>query len=868
MSGFDKNKIFFGLVHYILSEQKNVDWILKTSLIDITGISSVLEEKPYNRESLLNDVIDYVTEMKPYHVQFSRYFEHYETAIETIRIPKNDIFKTIINQRFDAIQTTPDIQKMIYSREYKKDNQLPSGAEYNTEGLEILEIEESKLYTRYKDENNDWYWEEFTGILLDGIYYETKNNSYFLIKDNKISDEEFNKEEFITSHMANRLFYLGLHNYDEIKKELDANFKGIEVNGDKFYLGEFGYDVADYDTTDYDAPTIVYDYCFLEEKDEIHNDIGTTENYKKVYVDTGSHYFSLPNFSHNLTPIVYKQKFDSINSTYSTPIVIHPDIDTTTNNNMNYLEVYDGLHKKDKITVAFYNTSNALEEAYVIVGYPFVESNSEILKKKIVYLESSSIFQLETPIGGIDTNKLAIQIKSKGKTKPFNEFKQDGSYITIDRDRLNPEDHIIITSFDYKYLYDKIYTWEDLYGRSNNTTRLAGGNFLRALNESDRPRELTVSHPQTNLVVYFEKDKKIDVFYNDYKNDLYNITYDKSQILSITDIEYTYYDDYKSIKSISLSDVGLLKDAPGKILINSEIIEYNKVDRSTNTISSLRRGVSGSILRVNQVSDNLYNGDSIDVGTNVYPYDDEFVNHVDKNGMYVSYTIKDPNILEYSCPFGVKEDSEVEVKLLKKINLLKDITYYSEEIVIDSCNIVDNSIQDKVKYESTQKKYNGNFYLKINDITLPFSYIYKVKNKKNEYCIGGFELPKEFEIYGSNPIYTRKSTFIHPLYPEDFTDYKLSFVSREIDFNTECVDNEIFIKSGGNNIYRIVGNIIYDEYDNNQVEIGTYLDNTLYRLDGTIIGKIIDNVYYDIEPIIILNNRLNIGEHLHIKVCN
>ena len=60
MSAFDKNKIFFALVHYILSEQHNVDWILKTSLIDFTGISSLLEERPYKTDSILDDVVDMI----------------------------------------------------------------------------------------------------------------------------------------------------------------------------------------------------------------------------------------------------------------------------------------------------------------------------------------------------------------------------------------------------------------------------------------------------------------------------------------------------------------------------------------------------------------------------------------------------------------------------------------------------------------------------------------------------------------------------------------------------------------------------------------------------------------------------------------
>ena len=40
MSILDKNKIFFGLIHYVFSEQDNVDWAFKTSLVNFTGINA------------------------------------------------------------------------------------------------------------------------------------------------------------------------------------------------------------------------------------------------------------------------------------------------------------------------------------------------------------------------------------------------------------------------------------------------------------------------------------------------------------------------------------------------------------------------------------------------------------------------------------------------------------------------------------------------------------------------------------------------------------------------------------------------------------------------------------------------------------
>ena len=145
----DKNRIFFALIHYILVEQKNVDWILKTSLIDFTGISSLLEERPYKTDSILDDVVDMITQIKPYHVQFSHYFEHYQTHQEDVDVNVKDWLETLVHMRFDALKSTPDLN-MMFDR-YVTGSQLPSGKIYNEKGELIFDYDRNGIviYFRY-----------------------------------------------------------------------------------------------------------------------------------------------------------------------------------------------------------------------------------------------------------------------------------------------------------------------------------------------------------------------------------------------------------------------------------------------------------------------------------------------------------------------------------------------------------------------------------------------------------------------------------------------------------------------------------------------------------------------------------------------
>lgn len=826
MSLLDKNKIFFSLIHYILSEQKNVNWILKTSLIDFTGISSLLEEKPYKKEPLLDDVIDYVVNIKPYHVQFSRYFEHYETASETINIPKNDKLETTIHHRFDAIQTTPDINKMFETEE-------------------------------------EWLNEQTD--LEDGNYYISSTNTYYTIKNGNI-EPTFDKESFINAHLANRLFYLGIHDLDELKKELNANFKGLEINGHTFNIGEFGYELFNYDTNEYDSPTIVYDYCLINptEEFEYFKKSPTFKNsYTKSFEKSGEHRFNLPNIdaSGKIVKIFRQPKNQEPYEIDEYELKLNQQYG-------NYIEIYSGLMKSEKLIIGLFEKINentdvediVLSYAYVFVGYPFIPSTSDVLKREFIELVDGDIY-LESPLGELDTNKIVIQKQEvDGSKKAFTNYRVSGPNIVVNSQNLKEDEHIIITSFDYKYLYDKIYMWEDSYGRSHNIINLDGNNFLRARYESDRPREMVASTPLSSFMAYRYNDDDLVVYYNDYKNDFIMGNYDNIRAITITNLTYKDEDE-TIIDSIQLSQTNSLEDAPNKILINSEIIEYNELDRDTNTIKKLKRGIDGSVVNINATSLNNINK-THSIGDVVLPYIEEFWYPQNRDCKYVSYFINNPKQLTYNCPSGLGDNSYVTVKTINKISLMSDVTENSKTINIDSCNVVPPQYQDALSNELTEQQYNGEFYLKINNDNIPFTTIYKDIDD-GTYHITNFTLPSKYKNYGDKVIYSQDDSQIYGCIPFEFMDYEVSLVSIDDGYKIEQED-EIFVFDEMNQpIYRIAGNILYDMKD---ADIGIISNNTIYKNDGEIMAKIIDDRFYNIHPIIVLDNGLEKGTILQIKI--
>lgn len=118
MSVLDKNKIFFGLIHYVFSEQNNVDWAFKTSLVNFTGINTSIDTKKTKKVDLTDSIIDYIYNVKPYHVQFEQYIEKYSSQQDDVDIDIIEQNNITVNMRFDAITSDIDDQNGMTDLEY------------------------------------------------------------------------------------------------------------------------------------------------------------------------------------------------------------------------------------------------------------------------------------------------------------------------------------------------------------------------------------------------------------------------------------------------------------------------------------------------------------------------------------------------------------------------------------------------------------------------------------------------------------------------------------------------------------------------------------------------------------------------------
>jgi hypothetical protein len=75
----DQNELFFSMINYVLSEQKNPDWVFKTSYIYIKENNVPLTQGLLFEPDNINNVIAYINDSKPYHTQIRDYTSAYST---------------------------------------------------------------------------------------------------------------------------------------------------------------------------------------------------------------------------------------------------------------------------------------------------------------------------------------------------------------------------------------------------------------------------------------------------------------------------------------------------------------------------------------------------------------------------------------------------------------------------------------------------------------------------------------------------------------------------------------------------------------------------------------------------------------------
>lgn len=749
MSNLDKNKIFFDLVNYIFSEQMNVNWIFKTSLIRFTGLNTSLDQKAYETKSLVNDIIKYIYDVKPYHVQFEKILERYTVPNELVEIESQYEINVSIYDKEGNIIGYIDKDGNVYIDNNK---------------IGIVPSEDGRWVGHITDSNGDIIGEiTGTGLVIIGgneigkilekhiktaDTYTFNENMYInsvSCEPSKEALDAFEKKDYskykelAKKSFADYLYLYKTQNLDDIYHILDGNYKGIEIDGETFYNERLrmGYDSFLYDTINYDSSTMTNSYYMVNKRVD---DLGNIP-YDYYTVPLGT---SLLNFSYNGNELsknnlhiksIYNGKEETI---YNYSIV---------GNDGSYsIDIFRNMKENEIIEVIIDNDVYA----YVFNSICFTESDTDGLYKEIKDLDGSNTYTFSIPSGELSYRDILVY-RQKTKSlvdnsiKPFNEYIRNDNLITIDSTNLNDGDIISISVIDYKLIYDKIYNDEDVNGFANNTVpspstvilnpsndlkdyyanNMESG-FLRPLYEKGHPSELNISSLMETTIFYGHNidNGNIDVYLINYLNMMMNKTYAKENI-TVLEKDFHFGDKYISVKDGKVLEEPTKtrrKSIPGRIIVGNEIIEY--YSKNGNILSQLRRGCGGTKL----------NTSTIYAGSLVLSYNKKDWNIIYTNGPEICYDIADTNRKEFLCPYGVSKKSQIRVYIKPVITLKSDILIGSDSFLISSNNI---------------EMSNGRGHLYIGDDIIEFGSMKMVN--ETIYQISNFTTTKNYYMK-DNPI--------------------------------------------------------------------------------------------------------------------
>jgi len=96
LTDLEINQTFFSMLHFIHSQQDQVDWVFKTSFLSVGGYNEPLIQTPVEQPDNTQDLLDYIDEVKPY------------------RVKTRDFVRSMTPNRDDALVHVTDFDKPIY----------------------------------------------------------------------------------------------------------------------------------------------------------------------------------------------------------------------------------------------------------------------------------------------------------------------------------------------------------------------------------------------------------------------------------------------------------------------------------------------------------------------------------------------------------------------------------------------------------------------------------------------------------------------------------------------------------------------------------------------------------------------------------
>jgi hypothetical protein len=95
LTSLERNQLFFSMVKTAISQHNNTDWIFKTSFLYIAGYDEALTQSPIVIQDQVDEIINYLNDVKPYHVKIRDYVRRLVPEMELVNLNVTDFDKPL-----------------------------------------------------------------------------------------------------------------------------------------------------------------------------------------------------------------------------------------------------------------------------------------------------------------------------------------------------------------------------------------------------------------------------------------------------------------------------------------------------------------------------------------------------------------------------------------------------------------------------------------------------------------------------------------------------------------------------------------------------------------------------------------------------
>jgi hypothetical protein len=98
-----QNELMFAMINYVLSEQKDVDWVFKTTYVTLNQEAIPLEQAPTLVNDPFESLLEYVNEVKPYQSKVRDYKNAFKT-LDLVEATVTEFDNKLVKMRFNRVE--------------------------------------------------------------------------------------------------------------------------------------------------------------------------------------------------------------------------------------------------------------------------------------------------------------------------------------------------------------------------------------------------------------------------------------------------------------------------------------------------------------------------------------------------------------------------------------------------------------------------------------------------------------------------------------------------------------------------------------------------------------------------------------------